>query len=74
MVDWSSEPCIEPWFEGKMRLVISSWAAKTPMAVRPDLPVSLVPQSGSATVRVKTAWSGVRKKSPPSRKKGRFSG
>jgi hypothetical protein len=74
MTSWSREVEEEPWLEGKTKLLIRSWAAKKPTALRPAFPVSFAPHMGSATVRVNTAWTGVRKKSAPSRKKGLFSG
>ncbi|OPZ40775.1 MAG: hypothetical protein BWY94_02508 [Actinobacteria bacterium ADurb.BinA094] len=52
----------------------SSRATNAPSAWTPIFPEALSPQSGAATLRVKTAWNGVVKKSAPSRKKGRFSG
>src|SRR5439155_1287115 len=66
-----------PWLEGNNRFVVASRAPKTPIADAEDLPTlpeSLSPASGSATVRVNTAWIGVLKRSAPSRKNGRFSG
>ena len=54
--------------------VRASSAMKAPKAEAPRLPVTFAPQSGSATLRVKTIWNGVVKMSAPSRKNGRRSG